>query len=152
MNNDPTTSSSPQTPETKFCPRCGSRLPADAIFCGECGFRMDGSSPAESEPLTVPPQQAQPADTAPLKTSEYVVLHLLNMIPVVGLILMLVWSFSDNVNLNRKNFCRAYLIIYAISLVLSIFLIILYAVIFAMLFQNTSVSADPYEAFGMIFR
>ena len=152
MNNDPANNSEMQTPETKPCPRCGRQLPKDAIFCGECGFRMDGSSSAESAPLTIPPQSAPAADTAPLKTSDFVVLHLLNMIPLVGLILMLVWSFSASVNVNRRNFCRSYLIMSAISLVLSILLIIVYAVIFSIMFQNPAVSSEMYDLFGMIFR
>ena len=94
---------------------------------------------------------ARPAvDTSPLKTSDYVVLHLLNMVPLLGLILMLIWGFSEGGNLNRRNFCRAYLIMYAISFVLSISIIIIYAVIFALIFQAPAASAELFEAFGMI--
>ena len=38
---------------------------------------------------------------------------------VIGLVLMLYWSFGGQVGINRKHFARAYLIFYAISLVLS---------------------------------
>lgn len=152
MNNDPMNQTGfPNTeePKTTHCPRCGKELPADSVFCGECGANLKDSS----APFTVPVQStpAPAVDTSPLKTTDFLILHLLNMIPLVGLILMLMWSFSDNVNLNRKNFCRAYLIMYAISLVLSILFIILYVVILGVLFSNSAVMSDAIYEFGMIF-
>ena len=150
MNNDPmNTGTQNERPRTVYCPRCGKELPADSVFCGECGANLT-SAP---ETFTVPPQCAPAVDTSPLRTTDYLILHLVNMIPMVGFILMLMWSFSDNVNLNRKNFCRAYLIMYAVSFVLSIFLIALYAVILGAMFSgNVAVTEDIFEAFGMIFR
>lgn len=49
------------------------------------------------------------------------------VIPCAGVVLYFVWAFSKGGNQNRKNFCRAYLIVWAISAVL---LTILYSVIF----------------------
>ncbi|MBE6560483.1 MAG: zinc ribbon domain-containing protein [Ruminococcaceae bacterium] len=150
MNNEPMNpNENPSgTPPTKRCPRCGRELPADSVFCGECGANLSGAP----ETFTVPPQSAPAVDTTPLKTSDFLILHLLNMIPLVGLILMLMWSFSDNVNLNRKNFCRAYLIMYAISFVLSILFVILYVIILGALFSSGAVMSDTIlDPFGMIF-
>ena len=150
MNNDPINQNetTTETPKTKHCPRCGKELPVDSVFCGECGTNLSGTS----ESFTVPPQTAPTVDTTPLKTSDFLVLNLLNMIPLVGLILMLMWSFSDNVNLNRKNFCRAYLIMYAISFVLSILFVILYVIILGALFSSGAVMSDTIlDPFGMIF-
>lgn len=28
-------------PEKIFCPNCGTQLPGDALFCGECGYRIE---------------------------------------------------------------------------------------------------------------
>ena len=149
MNNDPMNNTQNEQPRSVYCPRCGKQLPADSAFCGDCGADLRAASQTVSAPAPIP---AAPVDTAPLKTSDYLILHLVNMIPLVGFILMLMWSFSDNVNLNRKNFCRAYLIMYAISFVLSFFLLILYGVILASAFSgNVAVTEDIFEAFGMIF-
>ncbi len=151
MNNDPANQGGipGEQPQTVYCPRCGKPLPADSVFCGECGTNLKTAPETFS---AVPQTPAAPVDTAPLKTSDYLLLHLLNMIPLVGLILMLMWSFSDNVNLNRKNFCRAYLILYAISFVLSIVLVVFYVVLFSVLFSSTSAfSNEIYDVFGMIF-
>ena len=149
MNNDFMQQNTPgsDTSGTKRCPRCGAELPADSVFCGECGANL-----RTSETFAAPPRHVPSADTAPLQTSDYLILHLLNMIPLVGRILMLVWAFSENVNLNRRNFCRAYLIMYAISIALSVVFIILYAVILGVMFSSTNVFSDSVlEPFGMIF-
>ncbi len=39
-------------------------------------------------------------------------------IPLVNIILPIVWAVSNTENPNRRNFARAYLIMFAISLVL----------------------------------
>ena len=149
MNNDPMNNTQNEQPRSVYCPRCGKQLPADSAFCGDCGADLRAASQTVSAPAPIP---AAPVDTAPLKTSDYLILHLVNMIPLVGFILMLMWSFSDNVNLNRKNFCRAYLIMYAISFVLSILFVIFYAIILSVLFTNTTITSESFfDAFGMIF-
>jgi len=53
-------------------------------------------------------------DTRPLSTSEYFVTMLVLGLPVIGFVLMLVWSFGGG-NLNRRNMCRAVLIFAVIS-------------------------------------
>lgn len=122
MNNEQNNNFTPPqpTPEVKRCPVCGKELPAQAAFCGECGYNFaTGSSP-----YTVPPQTAVVTeDTAPLTTGEYLILFLLTLVPVVNIILYLIWSFSSGVNVNRRNFCRAYLILSVIGLVLYFILI-----------------------------
>ena len=47
----------------------------------------------------------------PLKTSAFVGYLLLLTIPLVGFILAIVWGLSSEGNLNRRNLCRAFLII-----------------------------------------
>ena len=154
MNNDPTTQAN--IPENngnpvKTCPRCGKALPANAQFCGECGFRF--SAEGQGKPYTVPVQPMMTADTAPLKTTDYLVLILLSSIPVVGLILLLVWALSTTENVNRRNFCRAQLIWMGISVAVSILFMIVYGIIFAAAFESigsSNVFSD--SILGMIFR
>lgn len=154
MNNDPTTQAN--IPENngnplKTCPRCGKELPADAQFCGECGFRF--SAEGQGMPFTVPAQPMMTADTAPLKTTDYLILFLISAIPLVGLILHLVWALSSTENINRRNFCRAYLIYAAIGVIGTILFAILYGIIFAAAFESigsSNVFSD--SILGMIFR
>ena len=153
MNHDPINStgfSESNGQPNKFCPRCGKNLPAEAQFCGECGFRFEPAG--QNVPYSVPMQPMVTADTTPLKTTDYLILILISGIPVVGLILLLVWALSSSENVNRRNFCRAQLIWMAVSAVISIFFLILYGVLFASVFESIGTSEAAFEYFyGMIF-
>ena len=63
-------------------------------------------------------------DTTPLSMGEWLLTLLAAMIPCAGLVLYFIWAFSKSGNLNRRNFCRAYLIIQAIAIVLSLIFVI----------------------------
>lgn len=70
-----------------------------------------------------PPQPQYPApyeDASPLSIGSYLVMMFVGAIPVVGLILMLVWAFGGNTNINRRNYARATLILMAVGIVLTI--------------------------------
>ena len=123
MNNEPNMNppqSAPEAPATKRCPVSGKDVPAQAAFCGECGYNFQAGS---ATPYTVPPQTAvAPEDTSPLKVSDFFVMLLVACIPLVNIILLLIWAFSSGTNVNRKNFCRAYLIMMVIMWVISFIL------------------------------
>jgi uncharacterized BrkB/YihY/UPF0761 family membrane protein len=65
------------------------------------------------------PYPNQLEDTAPLSIGSYLIMMIVTAIPLVGLIMLFVWGFSNR-NVNRRNYARAALIIAAISIVLSI--------------------------------
>lgn len=72
----------------------------------------------------------QPAGEEPVSLGDWIgTLLLFNLVPCIGLIVCIVWAFSKDTKQSKKNFCRAYLIIYAISIVL---VIALYAVLIGM--------------------
>ena len=126
MNNEPNMNENipqqtPEAPATKRCPVCGKDVDAQAAFCGECGYNFNtGASPS-----TPPPQPpAVVEDTSPLKMSDYLLMFFVACIPLVNLILLLIWSFSSGVNVNRRNFSRAYLIITLIAWVLYFVLLV----------------------------
>ncbi len=54
----------------------------------------------------------------PLKVSEWVITLLITAIPLVGLIMLFVWAFSSDTNVNKANWAKAILIWYAILLAL----------------------------------
>lgn len=57
-------------------------------------------------------------DRSPLSMGEWLLTLLIAMVPCIGLVVYLVWAFDHSGNVNRKNFCRAYLILHVISIVL----------------------------------
>lgn len=73
---------------------------------------------------TVPPYMPQNNqygnDTSVLGIGQWVVTLIMGMIPCVGIILYIVWGFSSAGNENRKNFCKAQLLIIAVLFVLYI--------------------------------
>lgn len=130
--------------DVRRCPRCGKEMTGNASFCNACGLNLNG------EPYVVPMQPIVQEDTRPLRTSDYFVMLLVAGIPVVGLILMLVWAFSSTTNVNRRNFCRAQLIMKVIGWVLSILLIAFYAAIFSAIAGELTSNSDLFYSYGQI--
>ena len=81
------------------------------------------------------PQYQQPygmpynmGDNTPLGVVQYIIMMILQAIPLVGLIAMIIWAIGgQGSNVNRRNYARAYLVIQLISIVISI----LFGIIFA---------------------
>lgn len=119
MNND-----NGYTPRT--CPRCGSPVGNNDTFCGECGANLQNPSMPSEFPYPI-----QPENTVPLSTIDYLLMILLFSIPIAGLVLMIVWSCSGTVNVNRRNFSRAFLIYYVAAFLASIILVFLFYSIFS---------------------
>ena len=126
-----------------FCEKCGNKLPDGAKFCGGCGAKTEPLQPAYTaaeEPAPArsapppayappvqtayasqqPPAYSQKPDSDPLRVGQYIGMLLLMCIPLLNIILLFVWSFGGSINLNKKNFARASLILGAIGLILSI--------------------------------
>ena len=124
MNSDPNLPAS--TPKyIKRCPRCGKVLPNDAIFCADCGTNLEsGSQPA---PMTAPAYAKPTASNAPLGVSDFLVMRIVSMIPLIGLIMLLIWAFSPTDNENRRNFCRAELILYVLGQILGTILLVFFS-------------------------
>ena len=107
------------------CPRCGSPVGENDTFCGECGAdlrNMGAWSAGSAYPV--------PDLTAPLSTVDYLLMLLLFSVPLAGGILMLIWSFMGNINVNRQNFSRAMLIVSVVSIAASlIFAFLIYSLL-----------------------
>ncbi|MEA4888186.1 MAG: zinc ribbon domain-containing protein [Clostridiaceae bacterium] len=129
-----------------FCPNCGKQTSDDSKFCESCGAVIaDAAAPAapvynapppvyqqppvQQRPVyTAPPQPQyyqQPAypavdNTKPMTVGEYILTMFLCGLPLVGFILTLVWAFGSDVNINKKNLCRAMLIFGVIAIVLGL--------------------------------
>ena len=72
----------------------------------------------------------------PLSVGDWIVVFLLLGIPVVGFILVIYWSFGDNVNINKKNFSKATLLL----IVLTFALIVIFTIFFGQLLSNLNVT------------
>lgn len=57
-------------------------------------------------------------DTTPMDLKDWVLTLIILMVPCVGIVMYFVWAFGNKGNINRRNFCRAQLIIFAVLLVL----------------------------------
>jgi len=65
--------------------------------------------------LVQPQSPYQPAGYAanrePLTTGAFMGMFILQAIPLLGFILLLVWAFGSDVNINKRSFARAALIL-----------------------------------------
>lgn len=130
-----------------FCESCGVQLTGEEKFCHSCGVPTGGQAQVKTNPPVrvnnpgsqqaapvgsqqfIPPQNNiyvgqnyNSGVSAPLSVGQYILTFILLGIPLVNIILLFVWSFGSDVNLNKKNFCRATLIMGIIVTVLSIIL------------------------------
>lgn len=64
--------------------------------------------------------------TAPvLGLKQWVISIIISCIPVIGLIMLFIWAFSDSgINENKKNWAKALLVIQLISIILIVLLYI----------------------------
>ena len=60
----------------------------------------------------------QGLDTAPMDLKDWVLTLIILMVPCVGIVMYFVWAFGNKGNINRRNFCRAQLIIFVVLLVI----------------------------------
>ena len=94
------------------CSICGSELTNNEKFCTACGAPVaDPVAPAPKEVKLLGPWG-------------YFGLKILFSLPLIGFILLIVFSF-DNTHLNRRNFARSYWCDLILGIVLSILLIVI---------------------------
>jgi hypothetical protein len=129
-----------------FCDGCGARISTadEQTFEQQASSQApngDKNEGQQSRPYTAPNYQQnqysnqgynqpyyqnypnnnyQPQKVAPvLSIGQYIGMMIVFAIPIVNIIMLFVWGFGENVNPNKKNFCRAALIMIAIGIVLS---------------------------------
>ncbi|MBD3615543.1 MAG: hypothetical protein HUJ22_03145 [Gracilimonas sp.] len=73
-----------------------------------------------------------------MSLKDWVISVLISFIPMVGFIMLLVWSFSDSTNPNKKNWARATVIIFAAFFVLYL--------IFAFVFMGAIMSSGGFDS------
>lgn len=133
----------------KFCKKCGASMEDGDKFCTVCGVAMDmisqeETSQEEESQGASEYAQSQKKETKnarsgsaaqktvdsvalekePLTFGNYLFLFLILAIPVVNIIVLLIWAFGRERNINRKNFSRAALIYVAAVSVLAIVILV----------------------------
>ncbi len=96
-----------------FCKNCGRMAHPGEHCCPKCGTPHADSPHAENAHNGPAAPQYHPAEKAPdvpaLGYSSTLGTLIIFAIPLVGFIMMLVWSFSDTPDSARKRLARAYL-------------------------------------------
>lgn len=72
------------------------------------------------------PEQNSQNETSPMDLKDWVLTLVVLMIPCVGIVMYFVWAFGDKGNINRRNFCRAQLIIFGVLLVIYLVFFLLF--------------------------
>lgn len=101
------------------------------------------TGPAPSQAAPDPARTAQPQQytsrsekTAPLGILTYLGMMIVLCIPVIGFIMVLVWSFGGSFNRNTRNFARAILILMIIGFIFSIATVVTYWGLISSLFND----------------
>lgn len=63
-------------------------------------------------------------DNSALSLSDWLITIIVASIPIIGFIMLFIWAFGDNTNVNKANWAKANLIIYAIGAVIGLIFII----------------------------
>ncbi|MDP4147090.1 MAG: hypothetical protein Q8936_21885 [Bacillota bacterium] len=72
------------------------------------------------------------SDNSPLTVGNFMIMDLLMIVPIVNIVLLFVWAFGGNTNINKKNWAKARLIWLLIAIV---FYILLFIVLGASIFS-----------------
>ena len=64
-----------------------------------------------------------PPEFKPIGTFGYIGLDILFAIPIIGWIFLIVFCFSD-ANINRRNYARAHVIVFLLSVIIAIVLVL----------------------------
>ena len=139
---------SAQIPDgSKFCTACGHKIVVEPFVAPkpqQPPQTQHTQVPSQAPYTQIPPQVQQgqvppynlndaqqqtvsknPALDAPLTVLDFFLMSLLSFVPIIGFIFLLIWAFSGNTNINRKNYARAALIWILVSIGLVILLSII---------------------------
>ena len=143
--------------ENKFCSNCGKPLEEGQSICENCGIeaankqssqqQQQGENRFQQPVYNTQSSYQQPnyqqqygaCDIeSPMSVGQYIGTFLLGAIPIAGFILYIVWAFSSDTNINKRNYCRAVLI-------MSLIVIALYIVIIVIIFGALASAGNMYR-------
>jgi hypothetical protein len=128
----------------KFCTSCGTAVKSGAsakpAATAKPAAPAKKATPAKTTAAAKPAaKQAAPAKPVVTDAATDEVISTLGwfgtlivlVVPIVGIVIYFVWAFGTVGNLNRRNYCRASLIMLAIAIGLSILTAVVFFVFFA---------------------
>ena len=94
-----------------YCKYCGTNNGEEAKYCTNCGSPLSAQPRREeSKPYARQSEQQQPEPEYVQSQGQWVLDTFLICIPIVGLILLIVWSVTDQPDLSKQRWARASLI------------------------------------------
>ena len=123
VTDTPVVSAAPVVPATPAPQPVPGPAPAAPAYQSPAYQSPAYQTPAYQAPVQPAPQPSvyvQPqVNSTPISPLGYIGYNILFNLPLIGIIMLFVFSFS-NANINRKNYARSYLIVYAVIIILSI--------------------------------
>ena len=98
-----------------LCKNCNTQIEDNARFCHACGADATADNQPVVTPISVPEQPVRsqitvddlPEHLRPLSPWSYFGLQILYIVPIIGFIFLIIFSFKKS-NINRRNFTRSY--------------------------------------------
>ncbi|MCL2365035.1 MAG: hypothetical protein FWC71_10285 [Defluviitaleaceae bacterium] len=141
-NNNPSDQWPPQDQQQNQPPPQGQQ-PMPTHTAPAHGTPSYGTPPQGTTPYGAPPTYGMPVygqDTSVMTTKDWLITYLILLIPCVGWVMPFIWAFGNG-NINRRNWARALLIFWAISLFL---VTIFWIVVFVIIGAAVDTAADWY--------
>ena len=135
------------------CPSCGTENPEGTKFCAGCGTNLQNQTPVttyETQPQYTAPQPqyaapqhqyyAQPVTPAvpnipdeykPIGAWMYFLWNIVFSIPLVGFVLLIVFSCGGTSNINLRNYARSFFCALLVGVVFVILMTILGVSVFS---------------------
>ena len=144
------TSCGAELPEgTTFCTSCGAKVataqPTQPSYDPNQNFQQPVNSNQNTyagynqpyqqqiQPMTMQqfPQMTTMEDTTPISPWGYIGYNILFSIPIVGLVMLFVYSFGSNTNVNLKNYARSFLLMMLIVVIIYVVIAIFFGAVIA---------------------
>lgn len=130
------------------CPMCSTENEAGAKFCGGCGYNLQLQQPTHTQPdqtQPVPPQPVQtqpvvqpvytapiqpvvnriPEEYTPIGAWMYFLWNIVFSIPLIGFIMLIVFSCGGTNNINLRNYARSHFCALLVAAILTILILVL---------------------------
>ena len=119
-----------------ICSYCGRDNAPGATNCSSCGSRLTQPAQHSGQPQPVPPRPVStpyappriPDEYRPLSPWAYVGYNILFSIPIVGFILLIVFSVGNG-NINLKNYARSFWCAALIGVIIGIVFVIIMSIL-----------------------
>lgn len=110
-----------------YCQHCSAQIPDNSRVCTNCGTAVTPIQQT-SAPDSIPRRMTVndlPSEFKPMGAWSYFGHSLLFSIPIVGFILLIVFSVGGTGNINKRNFARSFFCVYAIIAIIAVIYLIL---------------------------